>query len=137
MSIALSTLMLLVSVGVSQAPARGYRWWLDASVQRELALTDKQAADIQTEFDRTLEHRRLLRRKFDAADAELSRAFARGDLSDAAAEKLVNRVENLRRQRNVARTRLLVALYFLLTPEQRARFRRVVERGAVGIPAPC
>jgi len=137
MPVALWSLMLLASCGVSQGPVRGFRWWLDPGVQRELALTDKQVADIETEFGRTLNHRRLLRRKFDAANAELSRAFDRGDLSDGAAEALVSRVEDLRRQRNVARTRLLLALYFLMTPEQRARFPGVVERAAIETPAPC
>jgi Spy/CpxP family protein refolding chaperone len=137
MPTAVPTLMLLVSIGVSQAPARAFRWWLDVSVQRELALTDKQVADIQKEFGRTLQHRRKLRRKLDAANAELSRAFDRGDLTDAAAEALVSRVEDLRRQRNVARTRLLLALYLLLTPEQRARLPGVVKRAAIETPAPC
>jgi Spy/CpxP family protein refolding chaperone len=84
-----------------------------------------------------LEHRRLLRQKFDVADAELARAFARGDLSDEAAEALVTRVEDLRRQRNVARLRLLVALYFLLTPEQRERLRQVVDKASIGIATSC
>jgi len=96
-------------------------------VQRELALTARQVMDISTEFDGTLERRRLLRREFDAANAELMRAFARGDLSDASAEALVVRVEDLRRRRNVARMRLLVTIYFVLTPEQRAKFPKVVK----------
>ena len=85
MPVALWSLMLLASCGVSQGPVRGFRWWLDPGVQRELALTDRQVADIETEFGRTLNHRRLLRRQLDAANAELSRAFDHGDLSDAAA----------------------------------------------------
>ena len=124
------------SLGFSQVPVRGFRWWSDPNVQRELALTGKQVTDIEAEFGRTLEHRRLLRRKYDAANAELTRAFAHGDLSDAAAEAVVTRVEDLRRQRNVARMRLLVTLYFLLTPQQRKKLSGVVERTVFGIPAP-
>ena len=101
--LALLMLVFMPSLGFSQVPLRGFRWWSDANVQRELALTGKQVTDIETEFSRTLKHRRLLRRKYDAANAELTRAFARGDFSDAAAEAVVTRVEDLRRQRHVAR----------------------------------
>ena len=134
--LALSMLVFMPSLGFSQVRVRGFRWWSNPKVQRELALTAKQATDIETEFSRTLGHRRLLRRKYDAANAELTRALARGDLSEAAAEAVVTRVEDLRRQRNVARMRLLVTLYFLLTPEQRKRLSGVVERTVFGIPAP-
>jgi Spy/CpxP family protein refolding chaperone len=133
LTLAVSTLILLVSLGGFQGGVRGFRWWLDPNVQRELALTDNQVTGIEMEFGRTLEHRRRLRQKFDIAEAELARAFVRGNLSDKAAEALVTRVEDLRRQRNVARMRLLVALYFLLTPEQRVRLPRVVDRARIGI----
>jgi Spy/CpxP family protein refolding chaperone len=126
MAIPLSAFLVLVTLGSFQGPVRGFRWWLDPHVQQELRLTARQVADIGTEFDRTLKQRRLLRREFDAANAELMRAFARGDLSDASAEQLVTRVEDLRRQRNVARMRLLVSIYFVLTPEQRTRFPGLV-----------
>ena len=135
MPVALSIVLLLAGLGFSQSTTRGFRWWLDPSVQRELGLTHRQMADIDTEFGRGLEHRRLLRRKFDVSNAELTRAFATGDLSDAAAEALVSRVEDLRRQRNVARWRVLVRMYFLLTPEQRMRLPRIVESTTIGIPA--
>ena len=137
MPVALPMLILLVSLGVSQGSVRGFRWWLDPDVQRDLALTGSQVAQIEAEFGRTLEHRRRLRRKFDAANAELTRALAGGGLSDAEAEVLVTRVEDIRRQRNIARMRLLVALYFLLTPEQRARLPSVVKNASSGSSAPC
>jgi Spy/CpxP family protein refolding chaperone len=135
--IALSILVVLMSFGTSQGAARGFRWWLDVNIRRELALTAEQAAAIEAEFGRTLQHRRVLRSKFDAANAQLTRAFARGDLSDAEADALVTRVEDLRRQRNVARRQLLVAMYFLLTPSQRARLPGLVEKTSAIIPAPC
>jgi Spy/CpxP family protein refolding chaperone len=137
MILAVSTLILVVSFGGSQGSVRGFRWWSDPNVQRELALTDNQVSGIEMEFGRTLEHRRRLRQKFDIAEAELARAFARDNLSDEAAEALVTRVEDLRRQRNVARMRLLVALYFLLTPEQRVRLPRLVDKARIGIVGPC
>jgi Spy/CpxP family protein refolding chaperone len=130
-------LIVTLSLGASQAPARSIRWWLDADVQRELALTGAQVAALQVEHDRTLERRRRLRRALDVASAELTRALERGDLSDDAAEALVGRVEEIRRRRNVARMRLLVTMYFLLTRDQRARLPAILERRNVATPAPC
>lgn len=135
MHIALSLLMVTV-VGLQGTP-RGLRWWLDPAICSELALTGKQVAALDEEYMRTLGQRRLLRRAFDAANAELAHAIARGDLSDADAEALVSRVEDLRRQRNEARMQLLVAMYFLLTPAQRAQLRVVVERERAGSLTPC
>jgi Spy/CpxP family protein refolding chaperone len=135
--IGLSLLIVTLSVGVSQTPARNFRWWLDADVQRELALTGAQVAALQVEYDRTLERRRRLRRALDMASAELTHALDRGDLSDDAAEALVGRVEEIRRRRNTARMRLLVAMYFLLTRDQRARLPAILERRNVAEPAPC
>jgi Spy/CpxP family protein refolding chaperone len=129
--------MLIVTVVGLQGTPRGFRWWSDPGIRRELALTVRQVAAIEAEYGRTLENRQLLRRAFDAANAELTRALARGDLSDSAAEALISRVENLRRQRNVARMKLLVAMYFLLTPNQRAQLRGVVERERAGRPTGC
>jgi Spy/CpxP family protein refolding chaperone len=111
---------------------------LDPDVRCELALSASQVTAIDAEYGRTLQQRRRLRRAFDAANAELTQALARGDLSDASAEALVTRVEDLRRRRNVARRQLLVAMYFLLTPPQRAQLRKVMERVTSGVfSRPC
>lgn len=126
MPIAFTILVVALSLAASQASASGRRWWLDEDVQAKLALTDMQVVALQSEYDRTLEHRKRLRQLLDAADAELTRALHRGDLSDAEAEDLINRVEDLRLRRNVARMRLLVAMYFLLTPPQRSRLPGLV-----------
>jgi len=133
----LSLVILAVSVGATQAPVRNPRWWLDAGLQRELALTDAQVSALQVEYSRTLDRRRRLRRALDEASSELTRALQRGDVSDDAAAVLIGRVEDIRRERNIARTRLLVAMYFLLTPQQRAKLRRIRDRSGGVAPSPC
>jgi Spy/CpxP family protein refolding chaperone len=129
--------LLMVTIVALQGSPRGFRWWLDSEIRCELELSSRQVAAIEAEYDRTLAHRRLLRRAFDAANAELTRALARGDLSDTEADALVSRVEDLRRQRNVARMQLLVRMHFLLTPGQRAQLRGVADRASTGISRPC
>ena len=131
------SLVMVTFVGLQGSP-RGFQWWLDPDVRCELALSASQVTAIDAEYGRTLQQRRRLRRVFDAANAELTQALARGDLSDASAEALVSRVEDLRRRRNVARRQLLVAMYFLLTPQQRAQLRKVMERVTSGVfSRPC
>jgi Spy/CpxP family protein refolding chaperone len=135
--VGLSLLIVVVGVGAAQGPVHSFRWWLDAAVQHDLALTVTQVAALQVEYDRTLERRRRLRRALDEASAELTRSMERGDLSDDEAYVLIGRVEEIRRQRNVARMRLLVTMYFLLTPIQRAKLPSILERSTSGFSAPC
>ena len=137
MQVGLSLLIVAVSLASNQGPLRSFRWWLDTGVQRELALTRAQVAALQVEYDRTLDRRRRLRRALDEASAELTRALNRGDLSDDAAVALIDRVEEIRRRRNVARMRLLVAMYFRLTPKQRARLPGILERTNISVSPPC
>lgn len=111
--------VLITLVAVAPAHAQGFRWWRDVGVQEKLRLSDIQVTALEQEYNRTLEERRALRRQVDAADAEVHAALAQGDITDAAMSMLVDRAEDLRVQRNVARTMLLVRLYHLLTPEQR------------------
>jgi Spy/CpxP family protein refolding chaperone len=133
----MTMLILVANVAVADGTGRECLWWLEPHVQRELMLTGEQVRAIESGYRRTLAHRRVLRKRLDAATAELTRAFARDDLSDIEAQALVNQVEDWRRRRNVARTRLLVALYFVLTSEQRVRFSHLVDGGAITVPPRC
>jgi Spy/CpxP family protein refolding chaperone len=96
---------------------------MDPGVQRQLALLPSQVAALEGEHQRTLAYRRTLRGEFDKAEAALADALRRFDVSDEACKGLLTRVEELRRRRNVERTRMLLAMYWLLTPEQRSRVR--------------
>jgi Spy/CpxP family protein refolding chaperone len=133
----LSLSMLVLMLATPPAAAGTCRWWLEPAVQGALALRDDQVTAIGEEYNRTLTHRRLLRQEFETAHAEFTRALRRNDSSDAALEAMVSRVEARRQRRNVARTELLVALYFLLTPKQRVAFRELVQRGRPDVPARC
>jgi Spy/CpxP family protein refolding chaperone len=125
---ALSTagsLVLLLDV----APARpAFFWWRDAEVRLELQLTGEQVAEIERVYRSSLQERRRLRRAFDRADLELARAFVRGDVTDAEALTLIGRVEELRARRNLARTRMLIRMYQLLTPDERTRLAAIRRR---------
>jgi Spy/CpxP family protein refolding chaperone len=133
----LSMVMLMLTLAARPAAAGQCRWWVEPRVQGALTLTKSQVAAIEAEHSRTLNHRRLLREEFEAAHAELTRALERDDGSDAAIEAMVSRVEVLRQRRNVARTQLLVAMYFLLTPEQRIALPSLVRGDLLKVPLRC
>ena len=126
MWVRVSFLALALALAASPAAAQVFRWWLDAGVQQAMALAPTQVDALDREFNRTLPTRRALRREFDQASAEFSDALSRGDLSDEAGLALITRVEELRRRRNAARSRMLLQMYWLLTAEQRVQLPGLV-----------
>jgi Spy/CpxP family protein refolding chaperone len=96
-------------------------WWRDPDVQRQLDLTSAQIEEIDARFRETLDERRRMRADADKADADLADALTRGDLSDADAEALASRVARAQAVRNEARTRVLLRMYKVLSPQQRTQ----------------
>ena len=121
MRAAIACLIVLALCGQATLTAQRRAWWRDADVQRRLSLTSSQVTEIDRRFRETLEERRKNRIDADKADAELTDALARGDLSDVDADALSARVAQLQAARNIARTRVLLKMYRVLTPGQRAQ----------------
>jgi Spy/CpxP family protein refolding chaperone len=118
-------MVLLLDVALAR-PA--FFWWRNAEVRLELQLTGEQIAEIERIYQSSLQERRRLRRAFDRADRELARVLARGEVSDAEALTVIGRVERLRARRNVARTRMLIRIYQVLTPDERRRLAAIRRR---------
>ncbi len=112
---------VLFALHVVPATAQRVRWWQDPAIQDDLALSPQQVSSIEQIYGRTLPERRVLRRRLDREDRLLQDALTRGTLSDAEAQALVNRVEDVRRRRNIARRSMLARIYRVLTPAQRLR----------------
>jgi Spy/CpxP family protein refolding chaperone len=99
------------------APAR---WWQNPVIQHDLRLTSKQVRRLDSIFERDLPARIALHRQIAQVDRELQRMI---DLEAdvAVVMRLSDEVEQLRAERNVRRTLMLVAMYKTLTLAQRAR----------------
>ena len=99
------------------APAR---WWRNPVIQHDLRLTSKQVRRLDSIFERDLPARIALHRQIAQVDRELQRMI---DLEAdvAVVMRLSDEVEQLRAERNVRRTLMLVAMYKTLTLAQRAR----------------
>lgn len=124
----LIVVVILAAVGVTRAaaqpePPRRGRWWQAEDVQRQLGLTPLQVDALEKIFQDKLEERIRLRQDLDALEAKWQDALTRGDVDDAEAMKMIDRVEEARMRRNTARTLVLLQMYRVLTPEQRTRLR--------------
>jgi Spy/CpxP family protein refolding chaperone len=121
MTIAMSTRLL----GASERTF----WWRDPDIQSELRLTDRQVRELDSLFAERLNERIALHQKLDRLETRFRQALERKDSSELLIEKLHAEVLRLRVARNARRTMMLLAMYNVLTPEQRARIR-VLRRDA-------
>jgi Spy/CpxP family protein refolding chaperone len=117
--------LLVVLCLPGSAGAGASKWWQAPDVQRELHLTMQQVSAIEHVFQETLPERRTLRENLDRLDAELQHLLDAPDVDDAVIFDLIDRVEDARARRNVARTVLLLRMRRCLTPEQRAQLDRL------------
>ena len=112
--------MSAILAGQDARSARN-RWWRDPAVQRELALDAAQIQTLDIIFQRDLPARRALYRSIEQLDAELQHVIERGDADEATVVQLSERVETMRRERNIRRSLMLLAMRKALTPGQRAK----------------
>ena len=119
------------SAPVSAQPARHAPWWRSPRVQGELALTQEQIRQIDTIYQQSLPNRRRLRDQLAAAQARLARVIAETPFDDDQLRPLVDRVCDVQKDSNVARTLMLVRMYQVLSPVQRTRLADIAPRSAV------
>ena len=119
---------LLFALAAPAGPAMGAsRWWLDRTIQRELGLTPAQIASLDAAFVATLSERRSCRRELDALEQAVRRMIERANVDDATAAALISRQEVVRARRNTLRTLMLSRMYRILSIDQRAAVRRLVD----------
>jgi Spy/CpxP family protein refolding chaperone len=104
------------------------KWWHQTAVQRELCLTPAQVGLLDEAFQRKLPQRISLRRTLDDLDARLHRMIDDGNTDEETVMRLSARVEQIRADRNVARTLMLFEMYRVLTPSQRVRLPEIQKR---------
>lgn len=105
----------------AQEPVRRTRWWRAADMQRQLQLTPGQVQRLDRIFEQDLSERIAMSGKIAEKDRELQQVIDRGEADDATVMRLSAKVEDLRRQQNIRRTLMLLAMRRILTPEQRTK----------------
>lgn len=101
--------------------ARRNRWWRDPAIQQQLALSLEQVKQLDAIFTRDRAARIELYKKITRLDAELRQTIEIGEADDATVMRLSDELENLRRQRNIGRYLMLLAMYKVLTVSQRVK----------------
>jgi Spy/CpxP family protein refolding chaperone len=114
-----ATFCLFASAAAAQQSDRQEPWWRSPAVRSQIALTSQQTERIETIYRVSLPERRRLRQQATTLRNELEARLAVGTMSDDQAVLLIGRLCTAEKQRNVARTMMLLRMHRILTPAQR------------------
>jgi Spy/CpxP family protein refolding chaperone len=103
-----------------RAFAQGFKWWHSDQFKQDLQLTQEQIAKIEEIFQAYLPDSRQQKRTLDRLEQELSHLIDAGS-DEALVMQLADRVEAARSELSKGRTRMLLRMRRVLTPEQRAK----------------
>lgn len=123
--VSLSIAIVSAATDGQDASGRRDRWWQNAEAQRGLRLTRAQVHALDGIFEQKIGERIALRHRIDVLDRQLRDVIERGEADDATVMRLSGQVEALRTQSNIRRALMLLAMYKILTPEQRVRFSEI------------
>jgi Spy/CpxP family protein refolding chaperone len=115
------TLCLFAPATVGQRAHHQEPWWLSPAVQSLIALTPQQTERIDAIYRESLPERRRLRQQATTLRKQLEGLLAIGTMSDGQAVPFISRLCAVEKQRNVARTMMLVRMHWVLTPAQRVQ----------------
>ena len=127
--------LFLLGVAIPAAGQRGFPWWKDAKVIKELGLTPEQSTKIDNIFRTTFPQLRQSSEELDRQEAELSRLIA-AMADEATVVHQIDKVEQVRAALNKTRTLMLLHMVRKLTPEQRVKFNPVHEQWRRDNPRP-
>ena len=127
--------LLLVGLAMPAAAQRGFPWWKDDKVVRELGLSADQSNKIDNIFRTTYPQLRQSNTELDRQEAELSRLIAIS-ADEPTVERQIDKVEAIRASLNKTRTLMLLHMVRKLSPEQRAKFNPVHEQWRRDNPRP-
>lgn len=123
--------ILLLLAGLAASVEAGQperpKWWLSAQMRAELGLTDEQSQQIEDVFQSVLPRMRAEKEALDREDAVLSRLMVDG-ADERAIGHAIDRVEAARSAAGKTRTWMLVRMYRVLSPEQRAKVQAMHEQ---------
>ena len=119
-------LLLVLPAGTSarQDSHHGTKWWKDNPFRQELGLSDDQSARIEAIFQSTLPRLRELYDASQRAEVELKKVVDAND-AEGVVSAQIDKTEEARCAFNKTRTLMLYRMRLVLSPEQRAKFRKV------------
>jgi Spy/CpxP family protein refolding chaperone len=112
--------------GAHQDPK--WKWWIDPQRRAELAITDQQSAAVEQVWVKSLPKLRELREELEKLEAALSDLLAKDQGDEARIAAQIDRVEAKRAEGNTARTLMIYRMHKVLTVDQRAKVKALMER---------
>jgi Spy/CpxP family protein refolding chaperone len=112
----------------AQAGEQRQRWWHDAKMKAELALTAEQSAQVESVFQAALPRLRSAKKQLDALEADLSRVIRERTTDESEVAQLIDEVESARSALSKERTLMLYRIHRILTPDQNTRLKELHER---------
>jgi Spy/CpxP family protein refolding chaperone len=111
--------------GAHQGPKK---WWIDPQLRAELQITDQQSALVEQVWVKSLPRLRESRAQLEKLEAALSVLLAKDDADEAAVSAQIDRVEAARTEANKARTLMIYRMHKVLTVDQRAKVKAMMDR---------
>jgi len=104
------------------------RWWSDPQLRADLGITDQQSKLVEQVWQKSLPKLRDARAQLEKLEDALSQMLARDDADEAAVIAQIERVEAARAEANTKRTLMIYRMNKVLTPDQRAKVKAMMER---------
>ena len=103
------------------------KWWIDPQLRAELAITDAQSALVEDVWQKSLPKLRDGRDLLEKQEDSLSQMIA-ADAPETSVVAQIERVENMRAELAKGRTLMIYRMNKVLTPEQRAKVKAMMDR---------
>ena len=101
-------------------------WWIDPQLRQQLGITDAQSKAVEAIWQQSLPDLRKLRDQLVALDDQVSKMIQDG-APEASVVAQIEQTENTRAQANKARMLMIYRMNKLLTPDQRAKVKEIVD----------
>jgi Spy/CpxP family protein refolding chaperone len=108
-------------------------WWQSPSIQSSIELTPEQVGRLDAIHRESLPERRRLREQLTCLQNLLGRVLDEGRSDDDHGRLIIERVFEAQKQRNIARTLMLLRMYRVLNPGQREKLARLSAAGGAGV----
>jgi Spy/CpxP family protein refolding chaperone len=119
--------VLLLASAAPLGAQSSFAWWKSDQFKKDLGLNPDQAARIDAIYHEALPKLRQSKGDLDQQEAELSRLIA-GNVDETQIARQIDRVEATRAGLNKMRTLMLFHMRQVLTPEQNAKLKGLVDK---------
>ena len=118
---------MLLAAATSTYPQAAERepWWKTLTVRNAIELTSHQVEQLDAIYRQSLPMRRSLRRQAAALQRRVLEMLSTGVFDDDQAQRVVDRLSAIDKERKVARVLMLIRMYRVLTPSQRTRLEHL------------